>query len=68
MSTPPAFDQSQPKIAFVPLPDTYVVWSVDAEATLNFCCDDADQVALDAVRKLTFNKYVGYCIEVRATP
>jgi hypothetical protein len=63
-----AFDAVYPdRHLFIPLLGTYVLFSLDLQATLEFYCDDLDDIAKSAIRDTTgrFNQYVAYVCMVR---
>lgn len=58
----------EPKPGFVPHIDTYIVVSLDAEATVNFYCDTVDEIARSEIQGQSFKKYAGYCADVCYLP
>ena len=56
---------TEQKLGFVPYIDTYIVVSLNAEATVDFYCNGLDDIARSEIQCLTFKKYVGYCADVR---
>jgi hypothetical protein len=54
---------------FLPVLGTYVLFSLDLEGTLDFYCDDRDDIANAAVKETAgrFKQYVAHIFSVRIT-
>ena len=54
----------KPKDSYVPFMGTYILISLDLEATLNFYCDGVDEIARLEIQECHFKTYPGYCERV----